>query len=667
MHPEHEESSQNGEFMLNGRLFARLLAALFLGTLLLSTGCGIRETQTGSLTGRVLNPKGSVVAEALVYSLFNEVEKVYTGLDGTFYLSQLPAGRNRIIVKHPEYKIEECVVEILSDHPSEMGELRLDYASDSQLMTDVRVESTASTSAVVTWNTLKSAVCELEYGPDLGYGKTLKEREAAASHRMTIGGLSPETVYHARVRMIDENNVIWFSYDLPFKTAAGPMPNAPKNLRFQPLIGYGVVTVAWDAATGTAIAGYRLYRRENAGEWLPAHDGTLDKNTRTFEDKTAVGGRFYTFAVEAVSSEAAVSSRIYSERVFMPGFIGETMTLTASDSPVNLVSDLVIGPAASLWVQPGVEFRIASSDAFHIGLEKDKVEILVQGRVTIAGTAEAPVRFSPLDSGGSRDLWAGIRLQNGGTGNSEISFVEMSGCRDTAVNVDGIEANIHDLKISFCGSGIRIANIRNLPELKNCVFSDISSSAVSLQNCRRVAISKCEITGVGAGIESAAVDKEDILTITESRIEARIEGIGGKVCRSTFTNLLVLVPDGIGIRYGDASGTENVLDHSTINAGLGILVEKGLPKIENNIIVNTLQKGSTGIRYLPVGVPQFSFNDVYGFTYAYEGCAAGTGGMTVSPDFAGGDPFDYRLLVTSALKRADRNGRELGRYGVSYF
>ncbi|MBF0500294.1 MAG: hypothetical protein HQM09_09180, partial [Candidatus Riflebacteria bacterium] len=147
----------------------------------------------------------------------------------------------------------------------------------------------------------------------------------------------------------------------------------------------------------------------------------------------------------------------------------------------------------------------------------------------------------------------------------------------------------------------------------------------------------------------------------------RIEGIGGRFSHSVFSNMLVLAPGGTGIRYGAASGSQNIVDHCTINAGVGLIIEEGLPTIENNIIVNTLQQGTTGIRYLPVGVPQFAFNDVYGFTYAYEGCATGTGAVSVDPGFLGGDPFDYHLLSSSQLKRADRSGSELGIYGTSYF
>ncbi|MBF0500293.1 MAG: carboxypeptidase regulatory-like domain-containing protein, partial [Candidatus Riflebacteria bacterium] len=442
-----------------GILYFWILIAAIFGALTLSTGCGLRESSTGSLTGRILDPKGSVVANAQVYSLFNEIEKVYTGSDGAFYIPDLPAGRNRIIVSHPSYKLEELLVNIISNHPSEMGEVRLDYATGSQSISDVRVESVASTSVVMTWNTLKSAVCKLEYGLDAGYGKTLQEREAATSHRISVEGLTPETVYHARICIIDENGSPWFSYDQTFKTIAGPVPSAPGKVRLEPLKAYGSITIDWDAATGTAVAGYRIYRSDNRGDWLSIANATLDKQTHSFEDKTAVGGHIYAYAVETVGVEAAMSSRVYSDRVFMPGFIGESMTFTASDSPIVLVSDLVIGPAASLWVQPGVEFRIASSDAFHIGLDQDKIEILVQGRVTIAGTAEAPVRFMPLDGGGSRDLWAGIFLKNGSTGASEISFVEIAGCRDRAIDDDGIEANMHDLKIALSGGGIRVANV----------------------------------------------------------------------------------------------------------------------------------------------------------------------------------------------------------------
>lgn len=650
-----------------GRLAALLL---FLAIL---TGCGNREAQTGSIQGRVINPKGDLVAGAKVWSLFNEVEQVYTGLDGGFYLSELPAGRNRVVIQHSKYRLTERVIEVQSDVPANVGEIRVDWATASQVLYDVAVESTTSSTAVVTWKTGRPALCTLDYGISMGYGSSVREESSSSDHRLTIPGLIPETVYHLRVGFTDEVGAIWYSYDLPFKTQTSTLPAPPERAWIDTLRAYGEVVVNWAPSTSTSAIGYRVYRRDGSASgtvnatWESLHPDELDRNTRTFRDLTARGGHFYVYAVTAITGLNAESLKTQSERVFMPGYIEETMILNAADSPIPLVSDLVVAPGVSLYADPGVEFRVAASDAFRIGLDQEKVELLVNGRIAFNGASGSPIRFTPLVGGGVRNLWAGINLRNGGTGNSEISWVELSGCRDWAVTCVSLEPNVRDLTVRFSGGGLRFTTIRNLPEITNCTFADLASTAILLENCRRVAISNCTMTDVGAGIRNAAVNLEDRLTVRECEIGAREEGIGGRFSRSILANNIIVSRNGIGVNYEVASQTENILDHCTIDASIGVLVKADLPTIENNLFVNLQGNGRVGIRYLPVGVPQFAYNNLTGFAVPYEGCAGGAGALALETQFIAGNPYDYHLLGETPLKHSDRNGLQMGRYGQSFY
>ncbi|HNV68283.1 MAG TPA: carboxypeptidase regulatory-like domain-containing protein, partial [Candidatus Ozemobacteraceae bacterium] len=631
-----------------------VVAFLLLGLM----GCGLREPQTGSLSGRVFNVKGEIVENAKVYSLFNEVEQVYTGNDGSFYLSELPSGRNTIVITHPTYRIESRVVEIPPSTNVAYDEIKLDWATSSQQLSALVIERTASTTADISWKTYKPATTILEWGLTQSYGNTYTEREAVTDHRYTITGLAPDTVYHVRAKLFDDNNNAWFSYDMPFKTTQGPIPAAPVDVRIQPLAAFGVVDLEWDLSTSTAVVGYRVWRREKDTDWTLLTTDLLDRNTRTYADVGARGGRFYEYAVEAWSLESAVSPRVYSRRVFMPGYINDLVTLTASDSPVLLEADLIVGLAGNLQVGPGVEFRVAASDAFSLGTDRTRVEMLVQGRVTLAGTAADPVRFTPADSSGGRTHWAGIVLQNGGTGFSEIGFVQLSGCTPYALWAKGTTPNLHDISVRYAQGGMYFEDIRALPTLTGCRFDDIASSALTVVNCRRFDVRDAEITESTIGMVFQAGTTEDYVTVRECRIEALQEGIRGAFQRSVLKNLLILVPDGIGIRVQSVPLSQNYIDHVTVDADVGIQLENGVPLIENSIIVNTLQEGTVGVRSLTAGNPQFDYINVFGFAAPYENGSGGVGARTEQPAFLGGNPYNYELQLTSMLKRTDRYGQE---------
>ena len=87
-------------------LLPAILLAIF-ASLASLTGCGMRQSQSGSLHSRLIDASGNAVDNAEVFSIFAEREKVLSGLDGGFYLSELPAGINNIVILHPDFAIEE--------------------------------------------------------------------------------------------------------------------------------------------------------------------------------------------------------------------------------------------------------------------------------------------------------------------------------------------------------------------------------------------------------------------------------------------------------------------------------------------------------------------------------------------------------------------------------
>lgn len=643
-----------------------LLLALFLFLAIL-TGCGLRQSQTGSLSSRIIDAEGNAVVNAEVFSIFAEQEKVLTGLDGGFYLSELPAGLNNVVILHPDFALEERQIEIKSDDATVLEYIRLDRANAPHRISNVVVASVASTSATITWQTYRSVICNIDYGVTQLYGNLYREQRASTEHTAVISGLLPETVYHFRIQYLDENVVSHFTYDFPFKTDIADRPAPVSAIKLLPFTSLRVVEVEWVAATsGQAASGFNVFRQEKGGEWTKLNEAPIDAKSRSFADKAVESGSFCRYAVTAVNQLTAESEMLVTEMVFVPGIVNRHVVLTAADSPVKLYSDLVIAAGVSLTAEAGTEFLISETDSFASGLDEQRIEILAHGRIAILGTADAPVVFAPLDGSGRRDHWAGIKIMSSLSGVSEVTHAQLFGCNGFALDVSAISVRISNLEVSHSYHGLLLNGVREVLELDSCSFSEIASVALELKNCRHTIVSNSDFSNVHTGINSTTDKADDQVVIKNCNIYSQNTGIRGLFGRSKIVNVLIVSPDGKGIHCLDALNVrENYIDHVTIDALRGIEISSGIFVVENNIIVNHTLKGITGIGNNTILAPGYNFNNVLGFTVAYTGCTAGTGSLAIDPKFAAGNPYDYHLLAESTLKLQDRYGSEMGRYGVS--
>lgn len=647
-------------------LLPAILLAIF-ASLAGLTGCGLRQSQTGSLHSRVIDASGNAVVNAEVFSIFAEREKVLSGLDGGFYLSELPAGINNIVILHPDFAIEERQIEIKSGDSTVLDFIRLDKANAPNRISSVKVEKTASTSAEISWNTYKNVICNVEYGTTIFYGSLIREQRPANEHRLVIENLLPETLYHFRVQYLDESNASYFSYDYSFKTEGADRPSSPASLNIRPFTALGAVEVEWQpASSGFPAASYNLYRQVKGGDWLKINESAIDARAVSYADKAAVTGSFCRYAVKAVNDLGAESDATVSEMVFVPGVISQTTVLTLADSPVRLYSDLIVAAGASLVLEAGTEILVSESDSLAAGSDEQRVEITVQGRIEISGTAEAPVVFAPLNGSGKRDHWAGIRILSSQTGISDISHARLFGCSGYAVDVSALNMRISNLEISYSQHGLRLDGIREVMSLSSCRFNEIASVALELKNCRRLTVENGLFSEVHTGIVTSTDKNEDQVIVKDCDIYAASVGIKGTWGRNRVIRTLIVSHEGSGIVCDNIlHAYDNYIDHVTVDARNGILVKAGNVTIQNNIIVDRYQKGSVGIENLTVLLPEYGFNNVYGFAENYRGCSASTGALSIDPKFAAGNPYDYRLLPESTLKLQDIYGSELGRYGVS--
>lgn len=644
-------------------------------------GCGLGSSNSGGISGRVIDAKGNAVPYAKVFSVFDEDNAVYTDLSGVFRISDLTAGLHNIVITHNDYELEQKSVEVSVGKMTEMGDIRLNSGTSSKRIYEVRIDNIATTTVTLSWKTSKEQICQVIYGTNYGdYSLSLKESRAEVNHIATIENLVPESLYHFRVQYTDESGNLYYSYDYSFITNEPDAPSKPRFVEIQPLTTLNSITVAWNSPTNAiSVKGYNVYRlnklvgRKENSEWARINENTLDSKTFTYTDTTVESGNFYKYAVVAVNQYGAESEKEQSKMVFASGIINETVVLSKSDSPVEVYSDIVVAAGVNLNIEAGTELLINDRDAFSSGLDEDRVEFIVYGQITIDGEENNPVIFAPLAGSGMRNHWGGIRILTDSQLVSRISYANIFGCSGYAVEVKAPGVQLHNISVSYSNGGISLEGVRNTLDLSECVFKEIADTALYVKDCSKVTLANSLIENAKTGVSNFITGSDNVSATMQTIIRntdmyVSDTGITGSFGRVAALNTLIVSPNGTGIKCDKTlQNYGNNIDHVTINAYNGINIVTGTLEITNNIIANTTATGSVGIYNQQDGLPSYSYNDVYGYETLYNGCQAGSIAYSVNPDFVGGNPYSYEIMPTSVMVFSDQYGKEMGRYGLTRY
>lgn len=643
---------------------AFLLAVLLLTALL--TGCGSRQSNTGSFSSRLIDEKGDAVINAKCFSLFAEDQIVYSGLDGSFRLPELPAGLNNIIIQHNDFALEQYQSEVKSDQETKVDFIRLDRLNASNRISKVTVGEVSSTTAEINWQTYKDICCNIHYGTSTNYDTYVTEERPNKTHFYKLTGLKPETVYHFKVQYLDEFAASYSSYDYSFRTASGEAPYKPASIKIANMTELGVVPLTWTApAIKLSVAGYNVYRQKKGGAWTRCN-GTVITKDCSYSDVEAETGVFCRYAVTAVNNVGAESEKVISDLIFVPGVVKNDINISKLDSPVKLTADLIIPMGINMTVEPGVEFQISESDSFNSGFDTDRVEILVHGALTVNGTEAEPVIFTPLDGSGKREHWAGITILSSQTGISSIRNAELFGCSGYTIDVKSVNVAVSGISIKHSVGGVRFEGVTQAVDVENCFFDDISSVAVSINKCFHMTLKNSRITNASVGVENFTDSIYDQTFIRNTDIYAYDTGIRGTFANSIITNTLVVSPQGINYTNILRNDGGNIIDHVTVDADNAVIIATGSLYLTNNIFANTSNSGVTGISYMNESqYPTYCYNDIHGFASPVYGCDVGTLSVALDPAFVGGSPYDYNLSDSSLCRINDEFGLELGRYGVT--
>lgn len=608
----------------NGLQGVRIIVAIMALVVLISvTGClSSTSAVKGNVTGKVYDSNGRVLYKARV-EIYGGNNSVLTDELGRYSINDIEPGQKKLVATYEEKSVVK-IVEIPRGSTLESADLTFSVIDGlPPVITEVMVQAITENSAEIVWKTNESSDSSVDYakGP-VGvdpYTLLASDTSMVTDHKISITGLLPGVTYHFRVRSLDFERNEGVSSDYQFNTPSGDAPAAPLNFVINPPTEMERIVLAWSTGTEDDLAGYNLYRSESsigAFARVNANPIAAPAGSMTYQDEGLKIANKYYYYVKAVDLAGNESGPSPTLSVVTPGILVENRTWKVAESPYIIQGDIRIRGGVTLTVEPGVEVKFTRTDSLPDANGATMTELIVQGGLMAVGNETRKIVFTSAESFPTRANWGGITYQATTEPENMLRYATVM-FADQGVNSEGSTPSVENCEFGLCGIGMNLG----------------LSTAL---NIRYNTIRDCNI-----GIISA-----------NSNIR---------------NNLLIDNQTGVALLGND------YFEHNTVDCLIGVQVDFGNPIIRNNIISYT---GSTRAIYginqtQPLATPTVSFNDVFNYTFAFNGTTStGTSNLEQDPLFIGGTPYDYNLRTQAAGYASDspcltsgENGVQMGKYG----
>jgi len=99
------------------------------------------------------------------------------------------------------------------------------------IITSIASLNVADVGATIAWHTNRPADSQVEYGVTTGYGNVMSMKTMDTDHQLNLVGLTPNSLYHYRVKSKDDAGNLSTSGDMTFTTAksGSPTPTPPPS------------------------------------------------------------------------------------------------------------------------------------------------------------------------------------------------------------------------------------------------------------------------------------------------------------------------------------------------------------------------------------------------------------------------------------------------------
>lgn len=602
------------------KTFAVLLAMVVLVGI---TGCLKSSSSVkGNVTGKVFDSNGKALHEARV-EVYGANHSVLTDELGRYTITGVEPGQRKLVATFDKKSVVK-IVEITRGETLENADLTFTVIDGlPPVITSVAVSTLAENSAKITWETNESSDSTVDYatGP-VGltpYTMVASDPSMVTSHTVNLANLLPGQTYHFRVRSLDFERNEGVSSDYQFNTPSGAAPATPASFTIMTPTEMERVVLNWTSNSETDLAGYNLYRSESAtGNFtrVNANPITSTVGSTTYQDeglKIACKYYYRLKAVDVAGNESQPSSTL---AIVTPGILTENRTWNAAESPYIISGDIRVRGGSVLTIEAGTEVKFTRADAIPDSQGSTMADLIIQGGLMAVGTENRRILFTSAESFPRKSVWGGIFFLGTTQPDNILRYATIM-FADTGIKSEGSTPSIEYCEFGLCGLGLNLG----------------LSTAL---NIRYNTVRDCDVGMVSAN--------------------------------SNIRNNL-FIDNQTGVTLLGADQFEN----NTVDCLIGVQVDAGTPVIKNNIIAYT---GSTKAIYginqtLTLATPTISFNDIYNYTYAFNGTnGTGTSNIEVDPLFVGGSPYSYQLQKISNGNASDspcltagEAGAQLGRYG----
>jgi len=175
---------------------------------------------------------------------------------------------------------------------------------------DIVVDGITSESAIISWKTSEPSIPQINYGKTKNYEKTIIGKDFLMSHRIVLGNLLADTVYHFELVVADRSGNRTSSGDYTFKTLLGPDILAPANVsNFEAIAGDGQIILKWQNPVDPDFKAVRIMRGEGFYPQDPEQGKLVyDNEEASFVDTGLINGKRYYYTAFAYDFSGNFSS-----------------------------------------------------------------------------------------------------------------------------------------------------------------------------------------------------------------------------------------------------------------------------------------------------------------------------------------------------------------------
>ena len=631
-------------------IFGLSSALIIISALLIGCSDDVKPRE-GAIEGKVLNLTGKGLKDALVEWEYDRTRWSLTDENGHYVVEGVGFGTQNFVITANGYRSTTFKAPVYSGLTTHVDDVSIQGLSFTY--SDIKVEKTTATTAIISWKTSDYTNAVVEYGLTEALGKYAREKSGqySTTHTLELTNLDPEKTYYFKISASREGQSIESStiYSLAtlnsFEDGSAPVP--PTNVEAA-LNGIpGQVVVFWKPNYEADLKGYKVYRSDvSNGNFTEVLNGFIARGQERFTDTTVVPGKKYYYHVTAVDQANNESGYNNVTEILVPGNITSEVHWTLANSPYIVKGDINISEFGILHIDGGVKILIDETDSLNSGTN-DLIEINVNGTLVASAGNNLPITIAANKSNPSKATWNGIKFTNSSNvSNTMVNFIISDA--DIGISINNSDLILSKIELINCNTGVEISNTSDVTAdsilTRRCTTGIIlnNNQSVTVSNSTFIHPTNCILSSSNNGL---IITGNNMLEYTSTGIIS--DETSGNI---EFSNNLFVSPSSLALQI---NGRCQKIENSVFDSPYAIQLKSEIPIIQKNLFMaerSLYSEGKKCIEYLGIeSEPVFGPNNVEGFTSenAYINCSAHTDSTTSSDIMlvkdVSGEKYDYRL------------------------